>query len=544
MVEKSWVYGWAVRDMIHASKMKREHWLLLLLFALNIVIRIPLTPHGPDVVDSTFIWSLANSINDSGYMAWILNPLSLFGVYAASYPSGTPVVLSITSQITGIDTEYVILIWGFILAILGMLASYIMALKISKDYLFAFLTSFIFSTAPIFVEYTQWTATARNLLTALLPLLLWGIFSFNSEPKPYKRLLLLSALVLITLLATHRTAYLLALLVVACIITEVIWYAKEKQYLAFLSEYIPTNRVPIVIALLCISAFLLQFSGLPIYKNIWWDYADGALATGNNVACLLLNMATNYFGMLGILLPIGLIGFLILIKRSEKNINEVLIITTIILFLAVSAAGIYVALILLPLVALLIASVLSKLPQFVHLMRPICLKFNFCRSVNPTKILSLILVVCIFSSVCFSSYMVQRHLYTPRIGTGDKAWMTDNVPCIGIFLKSNGEIAFNSNDGLLASRIQVSTGVPVFSRGYKDINALINGWLDKKDIKVQNPSLGSLRINMDSLFQQTNNPPLTANGDIRAYVANNRILDAKDLGLKAYDNPEGSVWLL
>lgn len=530
--------------MIHASKMKREHWLLLLLFVLNIVIRTPFTPHGPDVVDSTFIWSLANSINDSGYMAWILNPLSLFGIYAASYPSGTPVVLSIISQITGIDTEYVILIWGFLLAILGMLASYIMALKFTKNYLIAFLTSFIFSTAPIFVEYTQWTATARNLFTALLPLLLWGTFSFNSELKPHKRLLLLSALVLITLLATHRAAYLLILFIVALIITETIWYAREKQYLDFFSEYIPTGRMPAIIVLLCASAFLLQFSGLPIYKNIWWDYVDGALATGNDIACLLLNMATNYFGMLGVLLPVGLIGFFMLVKKPEKNINDILLITIIMLFLAISAAGLYVALILLPLAALLIAAVLSKLTQFAHIVKTVGLKFGFCGDINPTKILSLILVVCMFSSICFSSYMVQRHLYTPRIGTGDKAWMTEDVPRIGIFLKSNDEIAFSSNDGLLASRIQVSTGIPEFSRGYKDINGLINGWINKDDIKVQMPSLSSLKITMDSLFQQMNYPPLKAKGDIRAYVANNRVLGDEDLGPKVYDNHEGSVWLL
>ncbi len=49
---------------------------------------------------------------------------------------------------------------------------------------------------------------------------------------------------------------------------------------------------------------------------------------------------------------------------------------------------------------------------------------------------------------------------------------------------------------------------------------------------------------MDSLFQQVNTPPLKAEDDVRAYVANNRILGDKDLGPKVYDYHEESVWLL
>ncbi len=531
--------------MFRKFEVKKEYWLLLLLFILNIVIRIPTTPHGPDVTDSIFVWSLANSINDSGCITWILNPLSFFGIYAVSYPSGHPVVLSIVSQVTGIDAEYVILICGFLLAALGMLASYIMALRFSKNHLFAFLTAFAFSTAPIFVEYTRWTATARGLFLAFLPLLLWGIFSFSKNYTVHKRILFLSIFIFVTLLAVHRTSYLLALVIVALIITMIIWHLKDKQALMPLLERIPKNGFPVIIGLLCVGAFLLQFSGISFYGNIWYNYQTGAFATGTNTFKLLLNMTTNYIGQIGILLPAGVIGFFIFVKKSEKSFSEVLIVTTIILFLAISALGHYVPLILLPFVALLISLALSRLIQSCSVsMQNAGSKFgSYGIRTNFTKVLPVVLVIGLLVSICFSGYMVQRHLHAPLEGE-NKVWMTDDVPPVGNYLENIGETAFTSNDGRLAGRIYASTGVPEFSRGYKDMHGLINGWIDKDDIEVQAPSLSSLKISSSSIFRQVNTPPLKTEGDVRAHVANNRILGDEDLGHKAYDNHMASVWIV
>lgn len=534
--------------MIQKLKIKKEYWLLLLLFVLNIVIRIPTTPHWPDWSDSSFVWSLANSIGDNGYIAWMLNPLSFFGIYAASYPSGYPVILSIVSQTTGISTEYIILICGLVLATLGMLASYIMALKFSKNHLFAFFTAFVFSTAPVFVEITRWTATARGPFLALLPLLFWGIFSFSKNHVAHKRILFLSIFVFITLLAIHRTSYLLVLVVVALVITMIIWHLKDKPALMPLLKRIPRSGFPIIIGLLCVGAFLLQFSGISFYKNIWWNYQTGAFATGSGVFSLLLNMTTNYIGQIGILLPVGVIGFIMLVKKPEKGINETLTITTVILFLAISAQGLYVALVMLPIAALLISHMLFGLIRSrIDVVQNIGLKFSFYnRRASFTRALSIVLVIGLLVSICFSGYMVQRHLHAPTsAGSGDgNAWMTEDTPCVGDFLKKNGEAAFLSNDGLLAKRIYASTEVPVFSRGYKDMYGLINGWIDKDDIKVQAPSLGTLTISSSDIFRQVNTPPLKTEDDVRAYVANNRVLGNKDLGSRVYDNHKASVWLV
>ncbi|KAF5090246.1 hypothetical protein DSECCO2_19110 [anaerobic digester metagenome] len=531
--------------MIHKFRVKREHWLLLLLFVLNIVLRIPTTPHGPDGGDSSFVWSLANSISGSGDIVWMLNPLSFFGIYAVSYPSGYPVVLSIVAQVTGIDTEHVILICGFLLGVVGMLASYIMALKFSKNHLLAFFTAFAFSTAPVFVEMTRWTTTTRGLFVALLPLLFWGIFSFNKNTIGQKKVVFLSAFVFITLLSVHRTSYLIVPVIFALVVTMIIWHIKDKEALIPLAERIPKNAIPVIIGLLCVCSFSLQFSGLSFLHNIWWVYQTGAFATGTDVFSLLLNMTTNYIGKIGILLPAGIIGFLILVKKPERGFYETFIIITIIPLLAISALGLYVALILLPIVALLISLTLSTLVQSrgVTVLNT-NLKFSFSSmKTSFAKALSIALAISLLVSICFSGYMIERHLYLPA-GGGNKVWMTDDVPLIGNYLESIGETAFTSNNGVMASRIYASTGVPVFGRGYDGMNGLINGWIDKDDIEVQMASLSSLSISTNFLFQQVNTPPLKVENNVRAYVADNMILGDKDLGIKIYDNNERSIWFL
>jgi len=202
---------------------------LVFLLGLNIALRIPWTPHGVDTVDSAFIWSLANSISASGSIKWMIHPLSFFGLYPLSYPSASPLFLSVASQLSGIDVEHTILIYGFLLGILGMLGAYVMALRIRDDLPLAFITAFVFSTAPVFVEYTRWTATTRNLFIALFPLFLWAMFWFDEKSKiKYKQIMIIIILIIV-LFSAHRLSFLLPLTIVSYFIARLIWYIRINQ---------------------------------------------------------------------------------------------------------------------------------------------------------------------------------------------------------------------------------------------------------------------------------------------------------------------------
>jgi len=65
--------------------------LLLSIVALNLAFRYPTTDHEVGA-DSFVFHGLSQAIIDSKYAAWLINPLSLFGLYPLSHPSGSLLV--------------------------------------------------------------------------------------------------------------------------------------------------------------------------------------------------------------------------------------------------------------------------------------------------------------------------------------------------------------------------------------------------------------------------------------------------------------------
>jgi len=71
---------------------KTSYGLIAFLVLLNVALRYPTTSHEVGV-DSFVIHGLANSISENGYAKWVVHPLSIFGFYPYSYPSGVPYLL-------------------------------------------------------------------------------------------------------------------------------------------------------------------------------------------------------------------------------------------------------------------------------------------------------------------------------------------------------------------------------------------------------------------------------------------------------------------
>jgi len=503
---------------------KRVNYTLLAFLAiLNLVFRIPMTPHGVDTVDSTYIWGLANSISNFGYAEWILHPLSFFGLYPLSYPSAVPTILSIVSQALGLDIEYVILLFGFVLGILGMFGAYIMALAIRKDYLFAFLTAFAFSLAPVFIEYTRWTATARNLFIALLPLLIWSLLCYHNKNQGKWKYLLLAIILLVILGTTHRMFLLMPLVIIAYFVTMSIQFIKnlslEKKALSkkhnallYMKHKLTEKKTFLISVMLFAFAFLIQFSNLSFYKGIWYDYQTGAFFEGQSPLLLILNMSTNYMGHIGILILFGLVGLLFLLRKRNKDFGELFVVVTLLFLTSISALGLYVSLFILPFASVLIAIGLQESIRIVE------------RSVSTTKlkdkaeaipiknnenaktkaiVFSIITISLIFST-CFSIYMINRHMHLPIGETGDTTWMNDGTYNTGLFMKKCGEYKpFLSNDNLIAGRIRAVSGVSSFSGG---IYGLISGFINKEELETSPIKLADISPNIDYFYLLVTRP--------------------------------------
>ena len=112
--------------------------LLVTLTTVNVLFRYPLDVHHELGADTTFIHTLSSGIIDTGHAAWILHPLSYFGLYALSYPSAVPFTLASLTLTTALPTEGSMLVFGWIIAMAGGLGAYLAARTIRRDDLFAF----------------------------------------------------------------------------------------------------------------------------------------------------------------------------------------------------------------------------------------------------------------------------------------------------------------------------------------------------------------------------------------------------------------------
>src|SRR3990170_5455428 len=103
-------------------------WILLwiCLILLNVIMRIPITPHEIGY-DSFLIHFIADSISTYGHAKWWIHPLSIVGLYPFSYASALPFYLSGVSQSLSLEMEQTIWVVLLSLGILSSFTAYLMA---------------------------------------------------------------------------------------------------------------------------------------------------------------------------------------------------------------------------------------------------------------------------------------------------------------------------------------------------------------------------------------------------------------------------------
>ena len=79
-------------------------YLLLLLYCISLLFRYPLI-NGPYDSDSFVIQAMSLKFTAYGSIPWLLSVRSYFGMYPFSYPSAVPVLHSVVSQTTGLNSE-------------------------------------------------------------------------------------------------------------------------------------------------------------------------------------------------------------------------------------------------------------------------------------------------------------------------------------------------------------------------------------------------------------------------------------------------------
>src|SRR6267143_3275988 len=206
--------------------------LLLFLFALNLLVRYPRTPHELGLDGFIFHGMTAALVKD-GNAAWVIHPLSLLGLYPLSHPSGSFFFLAALTSISATPIEASILLFDFGLIALGLLSAFILSMEIRRDEGLALLVGAFFSLSPRFVSGLLWEIPTRTLFSALVPLFIWGLLRWHQSRN--HRWLGIVSIILVVMMSAHRLTVLMAAVLVAFILTEILLVASRTLRIRYAS---------------------------------------------------------------------------------------------------------------------------------------------------------------------------------------------------------------------------------------------------------------------------------------------------------------------
>jgi len=359
---------------------KRTVLLLLGAFILlSISLRFPLVEHERFQTDSYTIHYFAKAITDDGYAAWTFHPLSYFGYYPISYPSGVPFFVAELSSMTGMSIELSILVadWGF--AAVFCLGVFVLARQFISRPEYVLLATLFGILGARFIDTSYWDGSARGPLVVLITL---AVFAFSrSVTSRQNKLLIVAALLCIGCFATHHMAVLLVLFglgyVLAVFQSQFILRkagTRKRTVAAILN--ITTAALVAVIAFMSFDYFgdmvlmNLQSSSLfdiePVFLSV------------------VLNMAVSYMIQIGVILLFAVAAIPGIFRQSRFSVKSLFPLSLAIAFIPLYGNTLYVSMILSPFVAILGTIWISKWYKSAH------------KKANVIVVVSVLLAVSVF----------------------------------------------------------------------------------------------------------------------------------------------------
>jgi len=376
--------------------------LFVLLILLNILIRIPSVPHE-NGNDSFMLHTLANSITQFGEAKWWLNIYSVFGMYSYSYGSALPFLLSGIQQLTNIEMETSVWVMSVPLGLISMFSAFIMAGEIKRDFSFKFIFALFYSISQGILQFTVWNGSSRGIFLVLLPLFIYILIKENVSVL--KKTLLLFML-FVYLRSAHNFSYFLVP-VVGSYILSVLFI---KYDLFNLNDKYSRYYHFIYMAILFSAIFVPFLTGLFIVGSRYQAFFSSFITM------------TRYTGPL---IFFAFAGLMYLIFKQDKNHKDWFILIVTAGFTPMFYSLAYGPFILLLPVIYLISISFSNL--FLML--------------NKSKLIHIIVIGLILSSVAFSSYYMHF-----RTGSSTEGWyMDDRTNVAGIWTRS----AFEENTRIL-----------------------------------------------------------------------------------------------
>ncbi len=289
-------------------------------------------PHGGDT------WGMAyevSTIIDYGEITWYVTPLSLFGWFPFSYPSGELVLLSQITLVTGILIPEMVYLSSALFGIMGIYTVFLMSRQIFGDDI-ALLTSFFFLNMTWVIHATWNTISTRGLFVMLYPIALFLLLRIRSTRGKGVgiKYLLLAILTISINLSIHRIALIfMAVVLFPFLFSTLIHFFSDSRRLSF-----PSKKLNLAILFIAVAIFILQLSDFFFLSLSESQLSRHSLEffSGENAISNLLNLAVDYgiyYGPASILAPFGLLGLILLPRRTFATTTLLLITLMAIVFI-------------------------------------------------------------------------------------------------------------------------------------------------------------------------------------------------------------------
>lgn len=405
-----------------------------------IVLRYPMVEHERYQADSYYVHVLAGSIADEHRMKWALSPLSYFGYYPLSYPSGIPMVLAEASEMTGLSVETCILIFGWLIGIALVLGAYLIAREVLMSTGLSLLCALIVTISPRIVDTTYWVGSARTPLVLMMIFLFFMISRQAQDTLRWKTYMGLSVIIVIASVAIHHAAVLLLVFGMVYVLSAImVGMARFKSR----RDTRVRRAIGLYSAALTAGIVLTYFGVLGISQS---DVGDGGGILGDTTTGLSVIAATlfSYLEQMSIGLVVAVFGVWYLLTRRYLTPKIVFVPLVVPAFIPIMGKTLYLSPLLTPFIAVVVAQGYLWVWNRKRL-----------RKVVRGSLVALILV-----SLCLPTFLV-THWNNETYVTNDKVNVNGDFISSSIYLKQTyPDMPFIWNNEVLASEIAAYSGSP------------------------------------------------------------------------------------
>jgi len=460
-----------------------NYMLIMFLIGLSIAIRYP-NMSNETGVDAFVMHNLTSSIQMNGNALWIMNPLSLFGLYPASYPSGAVFLTSAFSQMGGLTVDMSILIECIVVSIIGVLAAYLLAREIKRDDgLFAFVLAFAFSLAPRFLAISIWEFPTRALFIAITPLFIWALLRVHKNFSPKN--VGIGIVILLMLASFHRLAILLLIVILAYIFSFIFLTFVRILKLRYPKIFLQARTKKNLLRLSIIGFFAFAFL-LLIFTDVFDAYQTGKFISSETPSILvsMMNLGVNLTRGAGLLVPLVILGVIGFSLQKNKDLKNVFLIFT-----------------LLGLIPTLILRVYTGyyIVAFSSIFIAMGVVFFYDLFKKRKKIAFVSTMVLLVASAGFSGYILSYDIETTQ-------YLSSDYYSSGLYAKYNTQGTIIANDGLLGSKISSVSSNPYLPIGGATLPAygpemLAFNFFDPEEIEIVPIPIMELTVGDDSPFK-------------------------------------------